>query len=76
MATSFASVPLIDFRALGDSTTQYAELKKLKHALFSVGFLYVINTGVEVGILVNVLDMKDVRLIGTGCNQRNACGPS
>lgn len=49
MTTSFRSLPIIDFKALKDEKTKDEALQKLKHALFDVGFLYLANTGLEVG---------------------------
>lgn len=48
MATSFETLPIIDFQALGIPATKSEALEKLKHALFNVGFLYLANTGLEV----------------------------
>ncbi|EXJ89960.1 hypothetical protein A1O3_03027 [Capronia epimyces CBS 606.96] len=47
MTTSFRSLPIIDFKALQDEQTKSEALQELKHALFSVGFLYLANTGLE-----------------------------
>ncbi|RAO66510.1 uncharacterized protein BHQ10_002522 [Talaromyces amestolkiae] len=47
MATSFETLPIIDFQALGIPATKSEALEKLKHALFNVGFLYLANTGLE-----------------------------
>lgn len=47
MATSFETLPIIDFQALGNESTKSEALEKLKHALFDVGFLYLANTGLE-----------------------------
>lgn len=49
MTTNFQSLPIVDFKALQDEKTKPEALEKLKHALFSVGFLYLANTGLEVG---------------------------
>ena len=46
----FASVPTVDFGRLVDPATRAAELPKLRDALFRVGFLYLVNTGVEAKI--------------------------
>lgn len=47
MATSFETLPIIDFQALENEATKLEALEKLKHALFNVGFLYLANTGLE-----------------------------
>ncbi|KAF4980029.1 hypothetical protein FZEAL_3891 [Fusarium zealandicum] len=41
-----ASLPIVDYRRLRDTSTKKDELKKLQHALFGIGFLYLINTEV------------------------------
>ncbi|ERS96816.1 hypothetical protein HMPREF1624_07025 [Sporothrix schenckii ATCC 58251] len=43
----FTSVPTIDFGRLNEPATRADELPKLADALFRVGFLYLVNTGVE-----------------------------
>lgn len=43
----FTSVPTVDFGRLNDPATRADELPNLADALFRVGFLYLINTGVE-----------------------------
>lgn len=48
MATSFETLPIIDYKALGNEETKSEALDKLKHALFQVGFLYLVNTGLDV----------------------------
>ncbi|EXJ94689.1 hypothetical protein A1O1_03086 [Capronia coronata CBS 617.96] len=47
MASSFRTLPIIDFQALQDEEQRSEALRDLKHALFSVGFLYLANTGLE-----------------------------
>ncbi|OQU95648.1 hypothetical protein CLAIMM_01830 [Cladophialophora immunda] len=47
MSTSFTSIPLINFGRLRDHETKEAELSALRDALFNVGFLYLVNTGLE-----------------------------
>ncbi|CDO56879.1 hypothetical protein DV495_001012 [Geotrichum candidum] len=44
---SFTSVPIIDFSLAKDPATKPQFLEDLKHALFTVGFLYLINHGLE-----------------------------
>ncbi len=51
MSETFSSVPQVDFARLNDPSTRDEELKKLREAIFVVGFLYLINTGLEVGTL-------------------------
>jgi isopenicillin N synthase-like dioxygenase len=47
MATDFTTLPIVDYSALQREGTKEAELKKLKNAIFDVGFLYLINTSLE-----------------------------
>lgn len=47
MSTTFSSIPIIDFKCLQSSQTKQRALKQLEDALFRVGFLYLINTGLE-----------------------------
>lgn len=44
----FTSVPTVDFGRLEDGSTRPDELPNVRDALFRVGFLYLVNTGVEV----------------------------
>ena len=44
----FTSVPIVDFGRLEDEKSRSEELLNLRDALFRVGFLYLVNTGVEV----------------------------
>ncbi|KAJ4162832.1 hypothetical protein NW754_014250 [Fusarium falciforme] len=46
MAADKASLPIVDFARLRDPSTKQEELKTLQHALFGIGFLYLINTEV------------------------------
>jgi len=48
MSTTFSAVPVIDFSALQNDETKAQTLSKLREAVFGVGFLYLINTGLEV----------------------------
>lgn len=48
MTETFSSVPVVDFTRLTDPTTKDEELLKLRDAIFVVGFLYLVNTGLEV----------------------------
>lgn len=48
MTSTFSSVPVIDFARLVDPKSKDEELSRLRDAIFVVGFLYLINTGVEV----------------------------
>ena len=41
-------MPIVDVARLSDPATKDAELAKLREAIFIVGFLYLINTGLEV----------------------------
>jgi isopenicillin N synthase-like dioxygenase len=48
MATSFQDLPIIDFSRLEKSETKAQALSELRGAIFDVGFLYLVNTGLEV----------------------------
>ena len=52
MSTSFTSISAVDFSRLRDPSTKKAELEVLRAAVFDVGFLYIINTGLEVPNIV------------------------
>lgn len=52
MSTSFTSISAVDFGRLRDPSTKKAELEVLRAAVFDVGFLYIINTGLEVPNIV------------------------
>lgn len=49
MSETFSSVPHVDYSRLNNPSTRDDELKKLRDAIFVVGFLYLTNTGLEVG---------------------------
>jgi isopenicillin N synthase-like dioxygenase len=49
MSETFSSVPQVDYSRLNNPSTRDDELKKLRDAIFVVGFLYLTNTGLEVG---------------------------
>jgi hypothetical protein len=49
MSGTFSSVPQVDYSHLNDPSTRGDELAKLREAIFVVGFLYLTNTGLEVG---------------------------
>ena len=49
MSGTFSSVPHVDYSRLNDPSTRDDELTKLREAIFVVGFLYLTNTGLEVG---------------------------
>lgn len=61
MSETFSSVPQVDFARLNDPSTRDDELKKLREAIFVVGFLYLVNTGLEVGTLA--LDISEHKII-------------
>lgn len=48
MATCFEAVPVIDFSRLSRADTKGQTLNDLRRAIFDVGFLYLVNTGLEV----------------------------
>ncbi|KAK1763045.1 hypothetical protein QBC33DRAFT_460250 [Phialemonium atrogriseum] len=45
--TSKTALPLVDFARLRSAETRDEELAKLRHALFTIGFLYLVNSGLE-----------------------------
>lgn len=47
MSTSFSSIPIVDFESLRSKETKPQALRQLEDALFKVGFLYLVNTGLE-----------------------------
>ncbi|KAB8237538.1 hypothetical protein BDV23DRAFT_170489 [Aspergillus alliaceus] len=47
MADTFSSIPIIDLRRLQDPLTKAEALEQLREAIFQVGFLYLINHGLE-----------------------------
>ena len=47
MATAFTTLPIVDYSALHQPSSKPTELSKLKNAIFDVGFLYLVNTGLE-----------------------------
>ncbi|KAJ6144112.1 Oxidoreductase 2OG-Fe(II) oxygenase family [Penicillium chermesinum] len=47
MPGDFSTVPIVDFSRLTDPTSRDEELSRLRDAIFVVGFLYLINTGLE-----------------------------
>lgn len=61
MASSFETLPIIDFQALENNATKPETLEKLKQALFNVGFLYLANTGLEASFPVRSL-MRNARV--------------
>lgn len=61
MSETFSSVPQVDFARLNDPSTRDDELNKLREAIFVVGFLYLVNTGLEVGTLA--LDISEHKII-------------
>lgn len=48
MTTTFQSIPVIDFGRLQNEATKAQGLEELRDAIFNVGFLYLVNTGLEV----------------------------
>ncbi|CAI6101455.1 hypothetical protein V2G26_014772 [Clonostachys chloroleuca] len=47
MTTTFQSIPVIDFGRLQNEATKAQGLEELRDAIFNVGFLYLVNTGLE-----------------------------
>ncbi|KAF7616770.1 putative oxidoreductase [Aspergillus flavus] len=47
MVDTFSSIPIVDFRRLQDPLTKAEALEQLREAIFQVGFLYLINHGLE-----------------------------
>jgi isopenicillin N synthase-like dioxygenase len=48
MEETFTTVPTVDFARLKNPATKSEELARLRDAIFIVGFLYLVNTGLEV----------------------------
>lgn len=48
--SKFDVIPIIDYSNFADPSSKEQELEKLKEAIFEIGFLYLINTGIEVKI--------------------------
>jgi hypothetical protein len=55
MVETFSSVPKVDYSRLKSPKTKDDELLKLREAIFVVGFLYLTNTGLEVRVIVIVV---------------------
>lgn len=51
MSSSFSSIPIIDYSSFQSPKKKPEALNQLKDALFRVGFLYLINTGLEVSAI-------------------------
>lgn len=51
MTDTFSSIPIIDFQRLQNEDTKEETLAQLREAIFLVGFLYLTNHGLEVGLL-------------------------
>ncbi|KAM5345093.1 hypothetical protein ACJ41O_010955 [Fusarium nematophilum] len=51
-----SSLPIVDFSRLRNPDTKQQELKTLQHALFGIGFLYLINTEVA-GTVKQIYDL-------------------
>ncbi|KAJ9365703.1 hypothetical protein C8Q69DRAFT_469807 [Paecilomyces variotii] len=47
MSTSFSTIPIVDLSRLQNPETTDSELVVLRDAIFHVGFLYLVNTGLE-----------------------------
>lgn len=54
MPESFSSVPRVDYSRLQNPATRQEELNRLREAIFVVGFLYLTDTGLEVGAIIHV----------------------
>lgn len=48
MDDTFSSIPIVDFSRLQNPLTKAEALEQLRNAIFRVGFLYLINHGLEV----------------------------
>lgn len=53
---SFSSIPIVDFQRLQDPNTKDEALGQLRDAIFGVGFLYLINHGLEVSCSLPLAD--------------------
>ncbi|KAJ5714843.1 uncharacterized protein N7483_012024 [Penicillium malachiteum] len=65
MSTSFSSIPIVDFARLQNPETKETELAVLQDAIFHVGFLYLVNTGLESLISETHAKLPDVFSIPT-----------
>lgn len=54
MATSFASIPVLDLSLADDPATKPAFLADLRHAIIDIGFLYIKNFGIDQAFLDQV----------------------
>ena len=50
-AEDFDNIPILDLSHANDPVKKPLLLRKLRHILFNVGFLYISNTGVSKAIL-------------------------
>ncbi|KAJ5718268.1 hypothetical protein N7488_003914 [Penicillium malachiteum] len=65
MSASFSSIPIEDFARLQNPGTKEAELAVLQDAIFHVGFMYFVNTGLESLISETHAKLPDVFAIPT-----------
>ena len=57
MSSSFQSIPILDYSLSLSNATKPEFLKKLRHALLEVGFLYIKNTSVDGELIQRVIDI-------------------
>ncbi|RPA76614.1 putative isopenicillin N synthetase [Ascobolus immersus RN42] len=57
MAASFTSIPILDLSLARSPETQPQFLDDLRHALFTVGFLYIRNTGIPDSLIQDVIQL-------------------
>lgn len=53
---SFDTVPILDLALSRDPITKPAFLSSLRHALLTVGFFYIRNTGIDARLIQNVVE--------------------
>jgi isopenicillin N synthase-like dioxygenase len=54
MATSFASIPILDLSLADNPSTKPVFLNDLRHAIIDIGFLYIKNFGIDQDFLDKV----------------------
>ena len=56
LTMSFDSVPILDLEIARHSTSKLSFLASLRHALLTVGFLYIKNTGIDENLVQDVIE--------------------
>ena len=57
MSSSFQSIPILDYSLSLSDATKPEFLRKLRHALLEVGFLYIKNTSIDGELIQRVIDL-------------------